>query len=361
MKRLRTALAPLGKIEGLPTILVFVTLYIVFIFAAPDVFTKPAIYLSFLETIPPLLIVGLGLTLVITAGEIDLSFPAVIAFAGFVFAWSYQNLDPSWGPWVGFVLALAAGALVGYINGLLVARIGVPSIMATLATQFFWYGVTILIAGGLSVALKEVQGTPIHNIFVGRLFKGDGFGGIPVQALWGVALAVFLWFILNRHKFGEAVSFIGDNPNVARVMGINVEGTKIRLFMVQGVIAAFAGVILTLNIGVFYPNQGNFLLSVMAGVFVGGTSIAGGTGVIVGTFFGAYVIGSLEAGIVASRLSGYWVQVAVGVVMAAIMILNAMVGEGRMSSLGEGIRRWTTSSRPAPAVQANPGDSAATD
>jgi simple sugar transport system permease protein len=131
--------------------------------------------------------------------------------------------------------------------------------------------------------------------------------------------------------------------------------------MLQGVIAAFAGVILTLDIGVFYPNQGNFLLPVMAGVFVGGTSIAGGTGVIVGTFFGAYVIGSLEAGIVATRLSGYWVQLAEGGVMAAIMILNALVGEGRMSAFSEGIRRWSTPSRPAPAVQANPGDSAATD
>ncbi len=347
MKRLRTALGFASRIEAFPTIFVFVALYALFIFAAPEVFTKPGIYMSFLETIPPVLIVGLGLTLVITAGEIDLSFPAVIAIAGLVFSWAYRNLDPGWGPWVGLLLALAAGAMVGYINGLMVARIGVPSIMATLAAQFFWYGVTILLADGLSVALKEVQGTPIHTIFVGQMFKGamigdQPFAGLPVQSLWAVVLAVLLWFILNRHRFGEAVSFIGDNANVARVMGIDVEGTKIRLFMLQGVIAAFAGIILTLDIGVFYPNQGNFLLPVMAGVFVGGTSIAGGNGLIVGSFFGAYVIGSLQAGIVASRMNGYWVQVAEGVVMAAIMVLNAVVGEGRMASIGEGLRRWTT-------------------
>jgi simple sugar transport system permease protein len=366
MKRLRAALGFASRIEAFPTIFVFVALYALFIIAAPEVFTKPGIYMSFLETIPPVLIVGLGLTLVITAGEIDLSFPAVIAFSGLVFSWAYRNLDPGWGPWVGLLLALAAGAFVGYINGLMVARIGVPSIMATLAAQFFWYGVTILLAGGLSVALKEVRGTPIHEIFVGQLFKGamigdQTFGGLPVQSLWALALAVFLWFLLNRHKFGEAVSFIGDNANVARVMGINVEGTKIRLFMLQGAIAAFAGIILTLDINVFYPNQGNFLLPVMAGVFVGGTSIAGGNGLIVGTFFGAYVIGSLEAGIVASRLSGYWVQVAEGVVMTAIMVLNAIVGDGRIAAFGEAMRRWTTPSRLEPTVQPNKQDSAATD
>ena len=95
--------------------------------------------------------------------------------------------------------------------------------------------------------------------------------------------------------------FIGDNANVARVMGINVEATRIKLFTVMGVIAAFAGLLLTLEINVFYPTQGQgFMLPVMAAVFVGGTSIAGGLGSIVGTFFGAYIIGSLEAGVVAT-------------------------------------------------------------
>jgi simple sugar transport system permease protein len=324
---------------------VLAVLYIVLILSAPTVFTKTGIYMSFFETVPPVLIVGLGLTLVITAGEIDLSFPAVIAFSGLAFSWAYRTFDPAWSAWAGIVLGLAAGALVGYINGLLVARVGVPSIMATIATQFFWYGVTILLAGGLSVALKGIRDNVVHEIFVGQLFKnqtigGEFFAGFPVQAFWALALAVFLWFILNRHKFGEAVSFIGDNANVARVMGINVEATKIQLFTLQGVIAAFSGIILTLDIGVFYPNQGNFLLPVMAGVFVGGTSIAGGAGSIVGTFFGAYIIGSLEAGVVATTISGYWVQLVEGVVMGAVVVLNALIAEGRLATISNRLRHW---------------------
>src|SRR6185295_9869264 len=166
---------------------------------------------------------------------------------------------------------LSAGGLVGFINGVLVAKIGVPSIMATLAGQFFWYGVTVLLADGKSIPIIAIQDTVFHAVFVERLF-----GKIPAQALWTIALAILLWFILNRHKFGEAILFIGDNPNVARVMGINVEATRVKLFTLNGVIAAFAAIILTVEINVFFPTQGQaFLLPALAAVFIGGTSIAG--------------------------------------------------------------------------------------
>jgi simple sugar transport system permease protein len=241
-------------------------------------------------------------------------------------------------PWIGFVLAIGAGALVGYINGILVARMRVPSIMATLATQFFWYGVTILIAGGLQINIQEITKTTIHTIFVGRLF-----GVFPAQALWSLGLAAALWFFLNRHKFGEAIMFIGDNAEVARVMGINVAATRIRLFTMHGALAAFAGLLLTIEINVFFPTQGQgMLLPVMAAVFIGGTSIAGGQGVLAGTFFGAYIIGSLEAGVVATGIGGYWVQLVEGLVMAAVVILNVIIGDEGMSALSRAARKWAS-------------------
>jgi simple sugar transport system permease protein len=314
--------------------MVLLALYVALIIAAPAVFTHSLIYISFLETVPPTLIAALGLTLVITAGEIDLSFPAVVSLSGFALSWAWKTFDPSYGAWIGIGLALAAGALVGYINGLMVARIGVPSIMATLAANFFWYGISILLAGGLQVTLKDSQDNFVHQLLAGRLF-----GLVPVQAVWALALAVLLWFVLNRHKFGESIMFVGDNANVARVMGVNVEATRIRLFAVHGMIAAFSGIVVTLDIGVFYPDQGNFLLPAMASVFVGGTSIAGGAGSIFGTFFGAYVIGSLAAGVVATTISGYWVQVVEGVVMAAVIVLNAVTGQVKFANLSGRFRR----------------------
>ncbi len=343
MKKPTTLFSTLGKIEGLTIAAVLVVLFGAFMIAAPRVFLGYQIYGAFLQTVPPELVLAVGLTLVITAGEIDLSFPAVVAFSGFLFAWGFSHVGSSL---VGLLIALAGGGLVGYLNGFLVARLRVPSIMATLASQFFWYGVTILLAGGLQYNMPQLQSDPIHTILTGRLF-----GVVPTEAFWSLGITVLFWFILNRHVFGEAIMFIGDNPNVARVMGIRVEATRIKLFTVMGVLAAVAGLLLTSEMNVFFPTQGEgFLLSVMAAVFIGGTSIAGGVGLIAGTFFGAYIIGSLQAGVVASGIGGYWVQLVEGVVMAASVVLNIVIGEGRFGRLSRALRRWTT----APDAQSSP-------
>ena len=344
MKKSSAIFKFLGRIEGLPVAAVLAVLYGVLIIAAPRVFTGFRIYMSFLQTVPPVLVCALGLTLVVTAGEMDLSFPAVVALSGFVFAWVFKTVHSPWAGLLGFILALACGALVGYINGILVAKVGVPSIMATLAAQFFWYGATLLLANGLQLNIKEVTTTLIHTIFVGRIYIGEV--PVPMQAFWSLGLAIFLWFILNRHTFGEAITFIGDNANVARVMGIDVVATRIKLFTVMGVIAAFAGLLLTLEINVFFPTQGSgFLLPAMAAVFIGGTSIAGGLGAIVGSFFGAYIIGSLEAGVVATTISGYWVQLIEGLVMGASVVLNIVIGEGNLRTISNRIRHWVSPDR----------------
>jgi simple sugar transport system permease protein len=305
----------LVRIEGLPIIGVYCLLILVFIFTSPRVFTGYRIYMSFLQTVPPQLVIALGLTLVITAGEIDLSFPAVVAFSGFLFSYVYRTFGT---PWFALAAALAGGALIGYVNGILIARLGVPSIMATLAAQFFWNGLTTLLSQGLSWNIVTIRGQFIHSLFVGRIG-----GVVPAQAVWTLGIAVLVWFILNRHQFGESIMFIGDNVQVAQVVGINVVKTKISLFIFHGVLSALGGILLTLEMANFWSTQGaGFLLPVMAAVFIGGTSIAGGYGTIVGTIFGMYIIGSLEAGVVASGIGGYWVRLVSGLVMAFSIILN---------------------------------------
>ena len=328
------------RLEGLPMFGVLVVLYGFFILTASDVFTGRRIYMSFLQTVPPMLVLALGLTLVVTAGEIDLSFASIVAFAGYCFAWTFRNVDGPIGVWVAVVVALLAGALVGYINGLLIARIGVPSIMATLAAGFFWSGVTVLLAGGLSWSIREIQDDIAHTVFTGRLFDL-----VPAQALWSLGLAVVMWFILNRHRFGEAIMFIGDNVNVARVVGINVVATKIKLFTLNGAIAGFAGVLLTIELHTFWPTQGQgYLLLALAAVFIGGTSIAGGEGMIVGTVFGAYIIGSLEAGVVATGVDGYWTSLITGLVMGASVVLNILISGGTLAKLRDARRNWSAPS-----------------
>ncbi len=331
MKHLKVSIDKLVKIEGLTIIGVFIALMILFIMTAPRVFTGYRIYMSFLQTVPPLLILALGLTFVITAGEMDLSFSAIIAFSGFVFCYIFRTFGT---PWLAFILALSSGALVGLINGWMVAKVGIPSMMATLAAQFFWNGLTILLSGGLSWNIKEIRPYFIHTLFVGRI------GGIvPAQSLWGVGVAVFLWFILNRHTFGEHILFIGDNVDVARVMGVNVTATKIKLFVFMGVISAFAGILLTLEMINFWTTQGaGLLLPTIAAVFIGGTSLAGGYGTVIGSFFGAYIVGSLEAGVVASGIGGYWTRLVTGLVMAASVSLNIILSREKGKGLKERIK-----------------------
>jgi simple sugar transport system permease protein len=134
--------------------------------------------------------------------------------------------------WLAVVAALAAGLLVGFVNGLLIAKVGVPSFMATLATQFFWSGIATVLSGGKSYALRGAEQSSVWDVLVGRPFAGMGgpawVGQIPMQAFWTAILVVFLWFIINRHRFGEHTLFIGDSNPVSRVVGIDVDRERSR-------------------------------------------------------------------------------------------------------------------------------------
>ena len=307
----------LARIEGLPIIVVFLALVACFIGASPEVFLHLPIYYSFLTTVPPVLVLGLGLTFVIAAGEIDLSFPSVIAFSGYVLAMLYKDHGLIW-PAV--ALAIAAGALIGFVNGLIVAYVGVPSIITTLATQFFWGGITTVISGGLSYSLREVDETSMWTVFVGKI------GDFPMQALWAIGLAIVLWFIMNRHRFGEHVLFIGDNANVAAVVGVNVARERVKLFTLMGTLAGFAAVLLTLENRNFFNTQGQgYLLIALASVFIGGTSIFGGQASIVGSFFGAFIISMIEAGLTATGIQGFWVRAVVGLVFLAAVMFHLVM------------------------------------
>ena len=307
------------RIEGLPIIAVMLALVAAFMVAAPEVFLGYRIYMSFLATVPPLLVLAVALTMVIAAGEIDLSFPSVIALSG----WALAYCTHEWGsPWLGLIFALLGGALVGYLNGVLIARVGIPSIIATLATQFLWGGLTTVFSQGLSYSLGDVEQFFLWQLLVGRI------GAFPVQSLWALAVAGTLWLVLNRRRFGEHLLFIGDNVKVAEVVGVNVAREKIRMFVLMGVMAAFASVLLTFENKNFFNTQGGgYLLEVMAAVFIGGTSVFGGKASVVGTVAGSFIIGMVEAGLVATGLQGFWVRAVVGMVFLAAVIGHLVIEE----------------------------------
>jgi simple sugar transport system permease protein len=318
----------ISRIEGLPIIVVFALLLALFMYTAPGVFLQPQIYTTLLSTAPPLILLAAGLTFVIGAGEIDLSFPAVIAFSGYVFAVMFKDFQLGW---IAVLGGLASGLLVGVINGLLIARVGIPSFIATLGTQFFWSGVAVVLSGGKSYALRGADETSVWQYLVGNFGDPNSIAWqdqISVQAVWTALIVLCLWFVLNRHVFGEHILFIGDSKDVSRVVGVDVERETIRLYTLMGGLAAIAAMMLTLENKNYFGGQGQgYLLTAIAAVLIGGTSIFGGRATLVGTVFGCFIIWMLEAGLVASGLTGAWVRTVQGLIFLIAIVFYLLVEE----------------------------------
>jgi simple sugar transport system permease protein len=316
------------RFEGAPIIIVFVLLLALFMATAPQVFLQPFIYTTFLSTLPPLLLLAIGLTFVIGAGEIDLSFPAIISFSGFVFAVLFKEYQLGW---IAVIVALASGVLVGLVNGIIIAKIGIPSFIATLGTQFFWFGMATVLSGGKSYALRGAEETSVWKWIVGRPFAGSEtvwVSQIPIQAFWTLLIVIFLWFILNRHRFGEHVLFIGDSNQVSRVLGVDVDREKIKIFTLMGTLAAIAAIMLTLENKNFFGNQGQgYLLTAIASVLIGGTSIFGGRATIIGTVVGSIIILMIAPALVAAGLTGAWVRTVQGLVFLISIIFYLYMDE----------------------------------
>ena len=289
----------------------------VFMWRAPDAFGSDLIYASFGQTIPYFGIIAMMLTMVIVAGDIDLSFPSVMALGmvGFVSVW-----EPTGSVLLGVISALAVGAAAGLFNGLVVTLVGLPSLVVTIGTQFLFRGLTLVLVDGKSYALAATRGDPVREILVGKPY------GIPMEFVWFLAIAILTWLLLNRHRIGGNTYVIGDNVQTARLMGIPIRMTRIVLFVLTGMAAALAGMMMSLQVVNFYPNLGNgLLLPGLAAVFVGGTSVFGGRGSVYGTFVGALMIGAIPAGIVASGLTDFWTQAIFGAIILVSISIHAVV------------------------------------
>ena len=317
------------RFEALPIIVVYALLLALFMYLAPQVFLSPYIYTTFVSTLPPLILLATGLTFVIGAGEIDLCFPSIIAFSGFVFAVLFKEYQLGW---LAVFAGLASGVFVGFINGLIIAKVGIPSFMTTLATQFFWAGMATVLSGGKSYALRGAEESTVWQVIVGRPFASSTdvvwLQGLSIQALWTALIVGFLWLILTRHRFGEHTLFIGDSNDVSRVVGIDVDREKIKIFTLMGFLAACAAIILTLENKNFFGNQGQgYLLTAIASVLIGGTSIFGGRATILGTLFGCLIIGMIEAGLVAAGLTGAWVRTVQGLIFLVAIVFYLYADE----------------------------------
>jgi simple sugar transport system permease protein len=298
-------------------VVVGLVIWLLFTIGAPGTFLSPQIYRAFMSSTPFFALMALPLTVVIIAAEIDLSFPSVMSLG--VMAFSLVLVATS-NPWLAFVACLAAGFIAGWLNGTIVVRLGIPALVATIGTQFLWRGVVLIVTNGTGTSFVPVRESLLYDILVGRPF------GIPSQMIWTVVIAIAIWVFLNRTRPGAHVYLVGDNVDSARLMGVNVDQRRIMVFTIMGVVAAFAGIVASLEVTYYWPTLGDgYLLRTLSSVFLGGTSVFGGTGTVFGTFVASFIIGAIEAGIVAVGLTGFWTQFIYGLIIVTSVAIQTVL------------------------------------
>jgi len=297
---------------SLGTLAAFLVMMVVFTAANPRVFSEWNIYRSVLTTLPVALFLVVPLVFVITAGEIDLAFPATMGFAAWIFALVVRAGLSSY---LAMAAGIATGIVLGFIIGSVVVHFRLSALIATLGMNFMLRGIIQITNEGMPIDLTSLSEDSLKTILTGMIF------GVPLQALWGLAFVMFAALLFNHHRFGVHVKIVGDNPESARQMGIDVDGVRIRSFVFVGVGAALAGILSTLINFTWWPTAGEgYFLPILASVFVGGTPTWGGVGTVIGGAVGALIVSFIQTGVVAAGLSGFYVQFFDGLILLLALI-----------------------------------------
>ncbi|MFZ1430303.1 MAG: ABC transporter permease [Geminicoccaceae bacterium] len=279
--------------------------------------------LNLLRQSAPLLIVAVAMTFVITTGGIDLSVGSTVALVNALAAIALQ----AGLPWPLTVLAmLALGAAVGALQGWFVAVEGIPSFIVTLAGLSILRGIALLLTQGFSIPIAA------DSWFV-QLGRG-WFLGIPLPAALAVLVALAGWITLTQTRFGRYIVAVGANAEAARRTGIAIRRVTMGVYMLTGIAAAAAGIIIAGRLGSGSSNAAvGFELEVIAAVVLGGTALAGGRGTILGTVLGALTIAVIGNGLILAHISPFFTQIVTGLIILLAIWLNTRLF-ARMAQIG---------------------------
>lgn len=268
------------------------------------------------------LCLSIGMTLIIISGGIDLSVGAVLALSGAVAAGVFKNgiAIPAVDILIQFTVAgaivsgISVGLLLGWFNGIVITKFKVPPFVATLGMFSIARGFTMLWTGGV----------PITGLGDSFAFVGAGAPlGVPMP-VWITAILVFVFFMVSRKtRFGRYIYAVGGSERAALLTGINVSNIKIWVYTLGGGLAAVAGLLVTARLDSAQPNAGlGYELDAIAAVVIGGTSLAGGRGAIMGTVLGCLIIGVLNNGLFLLNVSPFWQQVIKGMVILVAVAID---------------------------------------
>jgi ribose transport system permease protein len=301
-------------------ILILVGLILVFSVMEPDSFATVNNARNLATSAAILLVIAVGMTFVIITAGIDLSVGSVLVFSGVVSANAMNGMDGD--GWdvilIGLVVALGCGLGWGVLNGVLITKARVPPLIVTLGTLGMALGLALIITDGVDV--REVPPRLVTSIGVGRLFDQ-----IPWLVVIAAAVAVIFGVMLHSTRFGRHTYAIGSNDEAARRAGINVDRHLIAIYAISGMLSGLAGFMslarfATTTIGGHATDN----LQAIAAVVLGGTSLFGGVGTVLGTVVGVFIPAVLQNGFVITGVETFWRDVAVGAVLIAAVYLDQL-------------------------------------
>lgn len=265
-------------------------------------------------------LMALAMTLLMTAGEFDLSVGSVFGFTPVVM-WAFFNaglvpLFPA------FLIAMAIALVIGWISGLFVTRLGIPSFLVTLGMLLVVRGSALWLTSGFPQRTWDAGDQWLATLLVGDFY----IGGLRVymSLIWFILLAIGFHVVLTRTRFGNWIQATGGNPGAARNRGVPVKRVKLILFMLSAAMAGLAGVISSIRVSAANPNSGQgYELEVIAMVVIGGTVLTGGRGTIIGTVLGVLILRLMRNGIVLIGVPGLAYNIFIGAIILGMMALHA--------------------------------------
>ena len=264
-------------------------------------------------------IVAAAMTLLIIGREIDISVGAVYAFVSMLFA--DLIIKQGLNEWLALTIALLVSLPIGFFNGILATKFRIPSLVATLATLMIWRGVSLGLWGAAPLAydVNLDSLTILGGTFLGR-------AGFNFSFIWLILVVLILFLILEKTDFGNKVYATGGNPIAAKEMGVNTDRVKIILFMLTSFCAGLSGIIQFGHLRLVAATAGDGLeLEVIGATVIGGTSLFGGVGSVIGSIIGAFLMAEVSIGIILMGISSYWYRAFVGGALIAAILINLMV------------------------------------
>lgn len=265
-------------------------------------------------------LIAVAMTMLMTAGEFDLSVGSVFGFSP-VLMWTLFNSGAT-SLSVAFVVCIAMAVVIGLVNGWFVTQLKIPSFLVTLGMLLVVRGTALYITDGFPQRTWSAEGQWVADILVGSFMIGDL--RIYASLIWFIVIAVLLHYVLVGTKAGNWILATGGNPGAARARGVNVNGTKVALFVLSAVMASFAGVISSIRTSAANPNSGtSYELEVIAMVVIGGTALTGGRGTIIGTVIGIFILRFMRNGIVLIGVPGLAYNIFIGAIILGMMALHS--------------------------------------